>query len=115
MTPDTPAAVRQWPMLLLTEPSAQYARCVGDTLRTPPSAPATSIGSPSFVPVPWASISWMLRRVDAEPVVHRLLQARLRIRVGRGDAVGLAVLVDAPALDHAVGCGRRRARRRPGA
>ena len=38
-------------------------------------------------------------RVDLEAVVHILLQSRLRFRIGRGDAVGLAVLVHAPAFD----------------
>ena len=42
-----------------------------------------------------------LARVDAETAVGVLLQPCLRKRVGGGDAVGLAVLVDAPAADDA--------------
>ena len=39
-------------------------------------------------------------RVDVETAVHRLQQTHLRVFVRCGDAVGLAVLVDAPAFDH---------------
>ena len=41
-------------------------------------------------------------RIDPEAVVDGAHQARLRHRIRRGDAVGLAVLVDAPAADHRV-------------
>jgi hypothetical protein len=55
MSPATPAAASRWPMLVLTEPTAQkplrLVRAPKALLRA-----AISIGSPSDVPVPWASM-----------------------------------------------------------
>ena len=51
--PATPAAASRWPMLVLTEPT-QHAPLGRALPKTAPSA-ATSIGSPSGVPVPCAS------------------------------------------------------------
>ncbi len=45
-------------MLLFTEPSAQVPTAFVSGLNAA-FRPAISIGSPSWVPVPWASISWM--------------------------------------------------------
>ena len=42
------------------------------------------------------------RRVDPVFVVHLLLQTGLRFRIGCGDAVGPAVLIDTPALDDGI-------------
>ncbi|MEQ1506347.1 MAG: hypothetical protein ABMB14_29220 [Myxococcota bacterium] len=50
-SPATPAAVSRWPKFVLTEP-----RCTGRTTSANTAFSAsTSIGSPSGVPVPWAS------------------------------------------------------------
>src|SRR5215471_1739308 len=42
------------------------------------------------------------RRIDPEFVVDLLLQARLRFRIGSGDPIGSAVLVDAPPVNDRV-------------
>ena len=50
----TPAAVSRWPMLVLTEPRPQ--KPVSSVwVRKAWVRAATSIGSPTGVPVPWAS------------------------------------------------------------
>ena len=54
MIPATPAAASRWPMLLFSEPIAQYCRRLVSRRNAWVSA-ATSIGSPSDVPVPCAS------------------------------------------------------------
>ena len=54
ISPATPAATSRWPMLVLTEPSAQKPRRAVPRRKARVSA-AASIGSPSAVPVPWAS------------------------------------------------------------
>ncbi len=41
-------------------------------------------------------------RIDLILVIDFLLQARLRFRIRRGNAVGLAVLIDTPSLDDSV-------------
>ena len=43
-----------------------------------------------------------VRRIDLVFFVNVLLQARLRFRVGRGDPIGLPVLIDAPSLNDTV-------------
>ena len=52
MSPVTPAAGSRWPRFVLTEPSAQRAWPVPYTS----ARLANSVGSPTGVPVPWASI-----------------------------------------------------------
>src|SRR5438552_7900141 len=43
-----------------------------------------------------------IRWVNSVFVVHLLLQARLRFSIGRGNAIGPAVLIDTPALNYPV-------------
>ena len=42
------------------------------------------------------------RRIDLEFVIDLLLQARLRFRIGRGDPIGPAVLIDVLFINDAV-------------
>ncbi len=42
------------------------------------------------------------RRINLVFLINLLLQARLRFRIGRGDAIALAVLIDAPSLNDPV-------------
>jgi hypothetical protein len=53
ITPATPEAWLRWPMLAFTDPSAHQP--VSPARPKTLVSAATSIGSPSFVPVPWAS------------------------------------------------------------
>ncbi|CAM5284941.1 hypothetical protein SALBM135S_07759 [Streptomyces alboniger] len=59
VSPAMPAAASRWPMLVLTEPTETTERSVprAASVRPPKTStsPAISIGSPSSVPVPWAS------------------------------------------------------------
>ena len=57
MRPAIPAAASRWPRFVLAEPTAQGLDGSRPAERTAPRAPA-SIGSPSRVPVPWASTYW---------------------------------------------------------
>ena len=59
IAPATPAAARQCPMFDFTDPSPQYS-FFSVYFRKAFFSPSTSTGSPSFVPVPCASISCML-------------------------------------------------------
>lgn len=52
MSPATPAAMLLWPMLGLTEPSAQRP---GGTAPKAAASALTSMASPTGVAVPWAS------------------------------------------------------------
>jgi hypothetical protein len=76
------------------------------------AAARTSIGSPSFVPVPWHSRKSTSRGPtpgEGERVAqHHLLRRPRR----RGQPGAAAVVVDGRAADHAQDVGRRRARRR---
>ena len=54
MSPATPAAASRWPRFVFTEPIAQRAPDGRPSLRTA-DRERSSIGSPSGVPVPWAS------------------------------------------------------------
>src|SRR6185369_708604 len=54
ISPVTPAAASRWPTFVFTDPSAQNCCNCVDARNTCVSA-ATSIGSPSSVPVPCAS------------------------------------------------------------
>jgi hypothetical protein len=54
VSPEMPAALSAWPMLLFTEPIAQNWSS-SEYSRNARVRPATSIGSPSEVPVPCAS------------------------------------------------------------
>ena len=54
-TPASPAAASRWPMLVLTDPIRQGSVRLAPWVRASVRA-ATSIGSPSGVPVPWASM-----------------------------------------------------------
>ena len=58
MRPVMPAAASRWPTFVFTAPT-QSAFCFSRPFaKTAPRAPS-SIGSPSAVPEPWASIYWM--------------------------------------------------------
>ena len=50
----TPEAASRWPMLDLTEPTSK-GWCIGRPSPYTAASASTSIGSPSEVPVPWAS------------------------------------------------------------
>ena len=53
-----PAAVSEWPRLVLTEPTRQGCSSGRPSPSTVPNA-RSSIGSPWRVPVPWASTYWV--------------------------------------------------------
>ncbi len=60
VTPATPAAAVVCPMLVLMEPSAQECRSAPDSRKAFASA-WNSMGSPSLVAVPCASMNWIFR------------------------------------------------------
>ena len=57
MSPAMPAAASKWPTLPLTEPIEQVP---GSTPANTRRRAAISMGSPSGVPVPWASMYWIV-------------------------------------------------------
>ncbi len=60
------------------------------------------MGSPTAVPVPWASTKVDVARIDPGVAAGVADEAGLGLRAGEGDAVGVAVLIHGRADDDAV-------------
>ena len=98
--PATPAAASRCPIFALSEPSRQ--KPISEVLaRNTFVSAAISIGSPSCVPVPCASMYEMRSRIDAGQRLRRSDHFNLPVDA-RGRIAGLAgaVVVDRCSTDH---------------
>ena len=100
--PAAPAAALRWPMFDLTEPSAIEPWRGARPCRTPRSRLPSSTASPTRVDVPCASMQ--VAGAGATPAFApgALDRQPLADRVGRGDALALAVAGAADAAQHGV-------------
>ena len=90
--PATPAAVSRWPRLVFTEPIGSGASA-GRSTQSASASACASIGSPTAVPVPWASTKPICVGCDARIHTRVPHQARLRLRARKRNAVGVPILI----------------------